>query len=135
MLAKYKVKAGDQIQIKMAISYVSLDNAKQNLESDVPHWDFDKLRKTSQNEWNNYFSRVDVKGGSDQQKIKFYTDVWHTLLGRHKLDDSNGQYPDYFQGGRREGAAYNGSKLTVRTLSRGKGGKVLHICTILMRYG
>ncbi len=126
MLAKYKVKAGDQIQIKMAISYVSLDNAKQNLESDVPHWDFDKLRKTSQNEWNNYFSRVDVKGGSDQQKIKFYTDVWHTLLGRHKLDDSNGQYPDYFQGGRREGAHTIGSKLTVRTLSRGKGGKVLH---------
>ena len=37
----------------------------------------------------------DVQGGSFQQKTKFYTDLWHVLLGRHKIDDSNGEYPDY----------------------------------------
>ena len=44
-----------------------------------------------------------MQGGSFQQKTKFYTDLWHVLLGRHKIDDSNGEYPDYLSGGERIG--------------------------------
>lgn len=44
------------------------------------------------------FGRIAVEGGSQAQHIKFYTDLWHALLGRHKITDVNGYYPDYTAG-------------------------------------
>ncbi len=126
MNAKFNVKAGEQIQVKMAVSYVSEENARQNLQKDCKHWDFDKVRTTSQNEWNEWLGRIDVKGGTFAQKTKFYTDLWHTLLGRHKLDDFNGEYPDYSTGGKREGSHTKDAKLTVRKLPLDDAGKPLH---------
>lgn len=123
--ANYQVKPGDKIQIKMAVSYVSIDNAKENMEQDCNHWDFDRVRADSQNEWNEWLGRIDVKGGTDAQKIKLYTDLWHTLLGRHKLDDFNGQYPDYTNG-KREGSHTVGATLRVRQLEKNKDQKVIH---------
>jgi predicted alpha-1,2-mannosidase len=124
--ARYKVKAGDRINIKMAISYVSIDNAKENLEKDCNHWDFDKVRKDSQEEWNQWLGKIDVKGGTDAQKIKLYTDLWHTLLGRHKLDDFNGEYPDYTRGGTKIGSHTLNAKLKVRQLAMDKPGNPVH---------
>lgn len=86
--------------MKVAISYVSTDNAWENLEQDCSHWDFNRVRQESQQEWNEWLGRIDVKGGSHDQQMKFYTDLWHSLLGRHKLDDYNGEYPDYTDGTR-----------------------------------
>ncbi len=120
--ARYSVKAGDQIQVKFAISYTSIENARQNLISDCNHWDFNKVRQTSRDEWNHWLGRIDVKGGTDAQKIKFYTDLWHTLLGRHKLDDASGDYPDNTQGVRTDEVTDN--KMIVRTLPKRNNGKV-----------
>jgi len=124
--AKFNVQPGDQVNIKMAISYVSIENAKENLVTECNHWDFDKVRNESQQEWNEWLGVVDVKGGTEAQKIKLYTDLWHTLLGRHKLDDTNGQYPDYTKDGIREGSHTLNAKLKVKQLKKDKSGKPLH---------
>ena len=62
-----------------------------------------------------------------KQKTKFYTDLWHVLLGRHKIDDSNGEYPDYLSGGERIGKQTRihtiAPKFQVRTLPKDKTGK------------
>lgn len=97
---KFDVQPGDQIQLKTSVSFVNVENARLNMSAECSHWDFDAVRKQSQTEWNEWLGRIDVDGGSDNQKIKFYTDLWHTLLGRHKIDDINGEYPDYTQGER-----------------------------------
>lgn len=120
--ANYKVKPGDKIQIKMAVSYVSIDNARENLDKGCNHWDFDRTRKESQNEWNQWLGKIDVKGGTDAQKIKFYTDLWHTLLGRHKIDDLNGEYPDNTALTRNE----PGAKFKVRQLEKNEKGEPIH---------
>lgn len=124
--ARYKVQPGDQINIKMAISYVSIANAKENLKEDCNHWHFDEVRKNSQDEWNKWLGNIDVKGGTNSQRIKLYTDLWHTLLGRHKLDDFNGEYPDYTRGGVRHGSHTSNAKLQVRQLEKDKSGKPIH---------
>lgn len=124
--AGYKIQPGEQIQIKMAVSYVSIANAIENLNEDCDHWDFDRVRKDSQNEWNQWLGKIDVKGGTDAQKIKLYTDLWHTLLGRHKLDDSNGEYPDYTNGGIRQDTHTLNAKLKVRQLKKDKHGQSIH---------
>lgn len=123
--ASYNVKKGDKLQLKMAISYVSIENARENLNSDCNHWDFDRVRAESQREWNDWLGKIDVKGGTDNQKIKFYTDLWHTLLGRHKIDDKNGYYPDYTQGERKGSHTVN-AKLIVRQLPKDDKGNALY---------
>ncbi|MCU7552543.1 GH92 family glycosyl hydrolase [Chitinophagaceae bacterium LB-8] len=121
--AQYHVKAGETVQMKVAVSFTSVDNARRNLESECRHWDFDQLREQSQKEWNEMLGRIAVKGGSANQKIKFYTDLWHALLGRHKLDDVSGDYPDNTEGERRGSFTVN-TKFKIRTLPKDQNGKV-----------
>ncbi len=83
-----------QLQLKVALSYTSLANARANLAAELPHWDFERVRRASREEWNTQLSRVEVSGGTEQRTVKLYTDLWHALLGRRIISDTNGAYPD-----------------------------------------
>lgn len=126
LLAKFAMKAGDPLMVRCAISYTSLENAKNNLRQECPTFDFDALRAQSQQEWNEYLSRIEVKGGTPERRVKFYTDLWHVLLGRHKVDDASGDYPDYTVYDHTEGNACIGAQLKVRHLPILKNGKAKH---------
>lgn len=89
----YGVAAGEEVQIKIGISYTSIANARKNLEAECNHWDFDRVRKDARQEWNQWLGKIKVKGGAQETRVKFYTDLWHVLLGRHKIDDISGDYP------------------------------------------
>ena len=91
----YDVAAGDEVKVKIGISYTSIENARKNLEAECAHWDFDRVRSEARSQWNEWLGRIDVKGGEEQTRVKFYTDLWHVLLGRHKIDDVSGDYPTY----------------------------------------
>lgn len=91
----YDVNAGDQVQVKIGISYTSIENARRNLSTELPHWDFDRVRVNAREQWNLWLGKIDVSGGETETRVKFYTDLWHTLLGRHKIDDVSGDYPCY----------------------------------------
>lgn len=84
-----------QVQLKAGISYTSSGNAKENIDRELAHWDFTKVRKESKEEWNALLSRIQVEGGTTQQVKRFYTDLWHALQGRRTISDANGAYPDY----------------------------------------
>jgi len=109
--------------MKLAISFTSIDNARRNLASESNHWNFDQLRETSQAVWNEMLGRIEVKGGTADQKRKFYTDLWHALLGRHKLDDVSGDYPDNTEGERRGNFTIH-PKFKIRTLPKDQNGNV-----------
>lgn len=124
--ANYKVKAGDELKLKMAVSYVSVENAWENLMEECQQWDFNKVRTGAQDEWNEWLGKIDVKGGTDAQKIKFYTDIWHVLMGRAKIDDINGEYPDRTQGGERFRSFTLGVEPITRTLPKDENGNSLY---------
>lgn len=115
--ARYQVKAGDVLHMKLAVSYTSVENARQNM-ADCPDFAFDRVRADAQRTWNRWLGRITVSGGSERQRTKFYTDLWHVLLGRHYIDDASGDYPDYTQG-KREGK-YTDAALVVRRLPKGR---------------
>jgi putative alpha-1,2-mannosidase len=94
----YDVDAGEEVLVKIGISYTSIENARKNLAGECPHWDFDRVRMESRREWNEWLGKIDVQGGGEQTRIKFYTDLWHVLLGRHRINDLNGDYPSYMSG-------------------------------------
>lgn len=98
--ANYKAEAGDEFLVKMSVSYVSCENAWENIGAECPHWDFGRVCEESDSTWNEWLGRIDVRGGTPERKVKFYTDLWHVLLGRHKLNDSNGEYTDLTDGRR-----------------------------------
>lgn len=96
--AVYDVHDGDVVLVKIAISYTSLENARKNMAAECPHWDFESVRTESRRVWNDWLGRIEVKGGQEKTRVKFYTDLWHALLGRHKIDDVNGCYPSHMGG-------------------------------------
>ena len=120
--AVYNIKKGDELRVKIAVSYTSMENAWENMESDCDHWDFDKVREDARRVWNDEMGKIAVKGGSRDQRVKFYTDLWHVLLGRHKLNDYSGDYPDYTEETQRGATVKSGLK--VRTLPKNQDGTV-----------
>ena len=91
----YDVAAGDEVKVKIGISYTSIENARANLQAECAHWDFDQVRRDARRQWNQWLGKIDVRGGQENTRVKFYTDLWHVLLGRHKIDDISGDYPSF----------------------------------------
>ena len=82
------------IQMKVGISYTSIEQARQNIETELPHWDFDKTRTDSYDDWNNWLRKIEIEGGTEKQQSRFYTDLWHALQGRRIISDASGAYCD-----------------------------------------
>jgi predicted alpha-1,2-mannosidase len=88
------VKEGDEILLKVAISYVSTENARLNMNTELAHWDFDRVVDKASNAWNDYLSRVIVEGGTKEQRVKLYTDLLRTA-SKSIASDVNGAYIDW----------------------------------------
>ncbi|MEN6306671.1 MAG: GH92 family glycosyl hydrolase [Anaerohalosphaeraceae bacterium] len=80
------------ITMKTAISYVSLANAEENMKTEIPGWDFQAVRTAARADWNKTLGKVQVDGGTQDEKILFYTALYHTLLTPNIFEDVNGQY-------------------------------------------
>lgn len=89
----YRTRAGEQVNIKVGLSYTSVENARLNLESEAKKLTFDKAHKRAVSTWNDYLGRVKAEGGTDEDMTKFYTGLYHALLGRGLASDVNGAYP------------------------------------------
>ena len=77
---------------KVGISYVSLDNAKLNLKTENPDWDFDSVQAKAEKEWNQLLGLIDVDGGSDDKIVQFYSHLYHSFAHPSVFNDVNGQY-------------------------------------------
>ena len=82
----------DTILVKIGISAVSVENAKENLVHDIPGWDFDGTLKKTQKAWNDYLGKIEVSSKSDTMLTKFYTALYHTAIHPSLYTDVNGQY-------------------------------------------
>jgi len=89
----FDTKENETITVKVGLSYTSIANARLNLDTEAKKLDFDKARKQSLATWNDYLGRIKVEGKNEKDKIKFYTGLYHALLGRGLGSDVNGAYP------------------------------------------
>jgi len=83
---------GEAVLVKLGISYVSAENAKLNLESEIPGWDFDAVRKGALNEWEQELAKIDVQGGTKDQQSIFYSSMYHLMFHPQLFSDANGEY-------------------------------------------
>ncbi|WP_134087899.1 GH92 family glycosyl hydrolase [Olivibacter sp. XZL3] len=90
---RFDTHEGEQVNIKVGLSYTSVDNARKNLIAEASNLSFDEAKQRAYQRWNQYLSRIRVNGGKKADKIKFYTGLFHALLGRGLASDVNGSYP------------------------------------------
>jgi predicted alpha-1,2-mannosidase len=88
---------GEQVLIKVGISFVSIEGAKNNLAAELPHWNFDKIKAQASEEWNKKLNKIKIKGGTDDQKIIFYTSMYHSLMFPRVFSDTDGSYYSHFE--------------------------------------
>ena len=85
---------GEAIEVSIGVSFVSIENARLNLETEQPAGTtFDQIRAKARKKWNEDLSRILVEGGTEEQKGVFYTALYHTMIHPNILQDVNGQYP------------------------------------------
>ena len=77
----------------MGVSFVSVENARLNLEAEQQERSFDDIRAAARRSWNDDLGRIRVEGGTDAQKKVFYTGLYHALIHPNVLSDVNGEYP------------------------------------------
>ena len=112
LVLNYKTSENEQIDVKLGLSYTSVENAKANYMAEAEDLSFDSARRSAAEDWSEQLSRIEVKGGSEDSRIKFYTGLYHCLLGRGLASDVNGAYP------KNDG--------TVGQIELGKDGKPVH---------
>ncbi|HMQ60143.1 MAG TPA: GH92 family glycosyl hydrolase [Flavilitoribacter sp.] len=93
-LVLLRPSGADTLKMKVGLSYTSVENARLNLETELPDWDFDRVVGEAKSEWDGLLSRIRVEGGTNTDRRRFYTDLWHALQGRRIISDVNGAYPD-----------------------------------------
>ncbi len=89
----FDTKQGEQITAKIGLSYTSVENARLNYKTEAENLSFDKAKAATHKLWNEYLGRIDVEGKNKSDLIKFYTGLYHAVLGRGLASDVNGAYP------------------------------------------
>ena len=94
--ALYTTEEGKQITVCTALSLVSIEQARLNMEAELAPlgYDFDRVHKQTRQKWSDLLSKIEVKGGSEEDKIKFYTNLYRSYAGKQTWSDVNGKYVD-----------------------------------------
>ncbi|MEO6348480.1 MAG: GH92 family glycosyl hydrolase, partial [Aquaticitalea sp.] len=88
----FDTSEGEQIKIKFALSSVSTEGAMKNLNAEIPHWDFEKTKAETKVKWNKELSKIEIKTMTPEDKITFYTAMYHSNLSPIIYEDIDGQY-------------------------------------------
>lgn len=89
----FHTTAEETIEVSLGVSFVSIENARQNLESEQAAHSFEELHTMARQQWQQDLSRILVEGGSEEQRQVLYTALYHFLIHPNILNDVNGEYP------------------------------------------
>ena len=88
----FNTKEGEQILVNTAISGTSMDGAAKNLQAEVPENDFDKYLAETKANWNRQLGKIEVKGDNEDDKVNFYTALYHSMIAPTIYNDVDGTY-------------------------------------------
>ncbi|HNW59150.1 MAG TPA: GH92 family glycosyl hydrolase [bacterium] len=88
-----QVRKNQPILLKIGISYVSVANARENLDAEIPGWNFERVRREACDAWQKELAVVEVSGGTADARMAFYTALYHALIHPNLISDVNGDYP------------------------------------------
>ncbi len=89
----FDTQENEQVEVRIGVSFVSIENARENLEKEQGSRHFDEIHAAARKEWESALNKIQVEGGTEEQKSVFYTALYHLLVHPNVLQDVNGQYP------------------------------------------
>ena len=95
---RYHFQKPTQVELRVGISYVSIENARENLEKEIKNYDFNQVYAKTKHTWNELLSVASVNDANEDKKTIFYTALYHTLIHPNILNDYNGEYPKAGEG-------------------------------------
>lgn len=92
----YSTKKGEQVYVRSGISLVSIEQARLNLKTEMEPfgWNMDAVKKNARDTWNKLLSTIQVEGGTAEDKVKFYTNLYRVFAAKQTWNDVNGKYVD-----------------------------------------
>jgi predicted alpha-1,2-mannosidase len=88
----FNTSDGEPLLVKVGISAVSIEGARKNLKAEIPEWKFDEIREKAYQSWNNELNKIQVEGNSRDDKVVFYTALYHCMLAPNLYNDVDGSY-------------------------------------------
>ena len=88
----FSFDAREKVYVKVGISAVDVDGAKNNVQSEIPGWSFDRVKRAAKSKWEEQLDKIHAGGGTEEQKETFYTAVYHTMLAPNLYSDVDGRY-------------------------------------------
>ncbi len=89
---RFDASEGKPVMVKVALSPTGISGARRNLQAELPHWNFEKVRADARASWNKELGKIEVSGGTDAQMTNFYTALYHTAIQPNAFDDFDGGY-------------------------------------------
>jgi putative alpha-1,2-mannosidase len=86
VFANYTTSKGEQVEVKIGVSDASIEQAQQNLEKEIPAWNFEEIKNTAKNKWAASLGLFKIEGGTDDQLTKFYTGLYFSGGGENILN-------------------------------------------------
>jgi predicted alpha-1,2-mannosidase len=91
--AGFKLKKGETLVIRIGTSFTSIEAARKNLQSEIPHWNFTNVRQQTAQQWEQALGKIQVTDTNSRNKHIFYTALFHTLQAPRLYNDVDGAYP------------------------------------------
>ncbi len=91
----FKVPEKEKVGFKMGISFVDAEQARKNLENEIPDWDFEKAKAAGKETWNRALGKIEVTGGSEDQKTVFYTALYRTFERMTNISEDGRYYSGF----------------------------------------
>lgn len=89
---EFATKENEEVLLKAGISFVSLSGAKNNLQTEIKDWDFAAVKQKATDLWNKSLAKIDIEGGTNEQRKVFYTSLYHTQIDPRIFEDVDGNY-------------------------------------------
>lgn len=89
----YHFEKPTTVELRVGVSYVSIENARKNLEAEIANLSFEQLYAQTRQKWNDLLKIVQIKGGSLSERTVFYTGLYHALIHPNILNDVDGSFP------------------------------------------
>ncbi len=90
-LLDFSLIKNKKLKVKIALSSVSVEGAKLNLKTEIPHWDFEKVYQNNAKTWDKYLNKISIEAPQKQKEI-FYTSLYHLFLQPSNIADVDGKY-------------------------------------------
>jgi predicted alpha-1,2-mannosidase len=85
-LVSFSTKQNEEVLVKIGVSFIDMEQAKKNMENEIPDWNFEQVKNQARKIWNNALSKIKIEGGTEKERTIFYSALYRVMLASQAID-------------------------------------------------